>query len=87
MRAHPRFHIHFTPTSSSWLNAVEGFFATLTKRRLKRGVFHSVLDLNQAIRDYIETYNADPKPFAWTAPADAIIKKVNRGKHLLESLH
>ena len=84
---HPRFHVHFTPTSASWLNAVEGFFATMTKRRLKRGVFHSVLDLNQTIRDYIEAHNANPKPFSWTAPAEAIIEKVKRGKHLLESLH
>ena len=87
LAAHPRFHLHFTPTSASWLNAVEGFFATLTRRRLKRGIFHSVLDLNQAIREYIEAHNADPKPFVWTAPADTIIAKVNRGKHLLESIH
>ena len=66
---------------------VEGFFATLSKRRLKRGIFHSVLDLNLAIRDYIEAHNADPKPFVWTAHADTIIAKVNRGKHLLESIH
>ena len=84
---HPRFHLHFTPTGASWLNAVEGFFATLTKHRLKRGVFHSVLHLNQAIRDYIEAHNATPNPFTWTAPAEAIIEKVNRGKHLLESIH
>ena len=87
LEAHPRFHVHFTPTSASWLNAVEGFFATLAKRRLKRGVFHSVLALNQAIRDYIEAHNANSKSFAWTVPAATIIEKVNRGKHLLESLH
>ncbi len=84
---HPRFHIHFTPTSASWLNAVEGLFATLTKRRLKRGIFRSVVELSQAISDYLDAHNADPKPFRWTAPADTIIEKHQRGKHLLESLH
>ena len=84
---HPRFTFHFTPTSCSWLNAVETFFATMTKRRLKRGVFRSVIELNQAIRDYLDAHNADPKPFRWTAPADTIIGKHQRGKHLLESLH
>jgi transposase len=84
---HPRFHVHFTPTSASWINAVEGLFATLTKRRLKRGVFRSVIELNQAIRAYLDAHNADPKPFRWTAPADTIISKHQRGKRLLESLH
>ncbi len=84
---HPRFHLHFTPTSASWLNAVEGLFATLTKRRLKRGVFRSVIELSQAITVYLAAHNADPKPFRWTAPADTIIAKHQRGTHLLESLH
>jgi len=84
---HPRFHVHFTPTSASWINAVEGLFATLTKRRLKRGVFRSVIELNQAIRAYLDAHNANPKPFRWTAPADTIIGKHQRGKRLLESLH
>jgi hypothetical protein len=84
---HPRFHIHFTPTSASWINAVEGLFAALTKRRLRRGVFRSVIELNHAIRDYLDAHNAAPKPFVWTAPADTIIAKHQRGKHLLESLH
>ena len=83
---HPRFHVHFTPTSASWINAVEGLFATLTKRRLKRAVFRSVIELNQAIRDYLAAHNADPKPFRWTAPADTIIGKHQRRKRLLESL-
>jgi transposase len=87
LAAHPRFHIHFTPTSASWLNAVEGLFAALTKRRLKRGVFRSVIELSQAIRDYIDAHNADPKPFRWTKPADTIIAKHRRGKRQLESLH
>jgi hypothetical protein len=84
---HPRFHVHFTPTSASWINAVEGLFATLTKRRLRRGVFRSVIELSQAISDYLDAHNADPKPFHWTAPADTIIAKHQRGKRLLESLH
>uniref|UniRef100_UPI003564C025 IS630 family transposase n=1 Tax=Falsiroseomonas sp. TaxID=2870721 RepID=UPI003564C025 len=84
---HPRFHVHFTPTSASWINAVEGLFATLTRRRLKRRVFRSVIELNQAIRDYLDAHNADPKPCRWTAPADTIIGKHQRGKRLLESVH
>ena len=64
---HPRFVFHFTPTSCSWLNAVETFFATLTKRRLKRGVFRSVVDLQAAINRYLDEANHDPKPFLWTA--------------------
>ncbi len=84
---HPRFHVHFTPTSGSWIDAVEGLFATLTKRRLKRGVLRSLIELNQAIQDYLNAHNADPKPFRWTAPADAIIGKHQRGKRLLKSLH
>ena len=64
---HPRSTFHFTPTSCSWLNAVETFFATLTKRRLKRGVFRSVVDLQAAINRYLAEHNHDPKPFVWTA--------------------
>jgi transposase len=63
---HPRWTFHFTPTSCSWLNAVEGFFAKLTRRRLKRGVFHSVVALQQAINRFIEHHNQEPKPFTWT---------------------
>jgi transposase len=84
---HPRFHVHSTPTSASWINAVEGLFATLTKRRLKRSAFRSVIEPNQTIRDYFDAHNADPKPFRWTAPADTIIGKHQRGKRLLESVH
>ena len=84
---HPRFHVHFAPTGASWINAVEGLSATPTKRRLKRGVFRSVIELNQAIRDHLDAHNADPKPFRRTAPADTIIGKHQRGKRLLESLH
>jgi transposase len=64
---HPRFSFHFTPTSCSWINAVEGFFATLTKRRLKRGVFRSITDLQAAINRYLAEHNENPKPFVWKA--------------------
>jgi transposase len=84
---HPRFVFHFTPTSCSWLNAVEGFFAKLTRRRLKRGVFHSIVDLQAAINRFITEANHDPKPFVWTADPDKIIAAVNRGRQALESIH
>ena len=64
---HPRWIFHFTSTSCSWLNAVETFFAKLTQRRLKRGVFHSLVALQTAINGFVETHNRDPKPFAWKA--------------------
>ena len=70
---HPRWTFHFTPTSASWLNAVEGFFAKLTKRRLKRGVFRSIVDLQAAINRFLAETNDDPKPFVWTADPDQII--------------
>lgn len=74
---HPRFHCHFTPTYSSWLNLVERFFATLTEQQLRRGTHRSVPALERAIRDYLESYNEDPKPFRWTKSADEIIESVN----------
>jgi transposase len=84
---HPRWTFHFTPTSASWLNAVEGFFAKLTNRRLKRGVFRSVAELETAIERFIAETNADPKPFAWTARSNRILAAVKRGKQALESIH
>ena len=63
---HPRFFFHFTPTSCSWLNAVEGFFVKLAKQRLKRGVFHSIVDLQATINRFLEHTNNDPQPFIWT---------------------
>src|SRR5512132_4415234 len=74
--AHPRFHLHFTPTSTSWLNLVERFFAK--KQRIRRGAFNSVAELEKAIMDYLGQHNANPKPFAWTASAGAILEKVAR---------
>ena len=67
---------HFTPTSGSWLNAVETFFSGLTRRRIRRGSFPSILDLQAAINRYIAEHNADPKPFKWTKPADQILAKL-----------
>jgi len=74
---HPRFHCHFTPTYSSWLNLVERFFATLTEQQFRRGTHRSVPALERAIRDYLEIYNEDPRPFRWTKSADEIIASVN----------
>ena len=72
---------------ASWLNAVEGFFAKLTRQRLKRGVFKGIADLQATINRYLAETNQNPKPFAWTADPDAIIEKVRRGKQALESIH
>ena len=88
LRRHPRWVLHFTPTSCSWLNAVEGFFAKLTRRRLKHGVFHSLVDLQAAINRFIREHNdKDAKPFIWTADPDKIIAARNRGFQTLESIH
>src|SRR5918993_4856816 len=84
---HPRFVFHFTPTSCSWLNAVETFFSRLTRRRLRRGVFRSIVDLQAAINRYVEENNAEPKPFVWTADPDVVLGKVNRGTQALASVH
>ena len=84
---HPRFHLHFTPTSASWLNMVERFFAEITRTRIRRGVFTSVAELKSAIMDYLENHNADPKPFIWTKSAGEILEKVARAKQALESQH
>jgi transposase len=75
---HPRWVFHFTPTSGSWLNAVETFFSALTRRRIRRGSFHSIVDLQAAINRYMAEHNDDPKPFSWTKPAGQILAKVNR---------
>jgi len=75
------------PTSASWLNAVKGFFAKRTKRRLTRGVFHSVVDLQAAINRFIDEHNKEPKPFIWTADPNEIIAAVNRGHQTLRTHH
>ena len=75
---HPRWTFHFTPTSASWLNAVENFFSKMTRQRIRRGVFRSIADLQAAIHAYLAQHNASPKPFAWTKSADAILAKLQR---------
>ena len=84
---HPRVTFHFTPTSASWLNAVEGFFAALTKRRLRRGAFLGVVDLQAAINRYLAEHNVDPKPFRWKADPNTIIAAAARGHQTLDSIH
>ena len=87
LTCHPRTFFHFTPTSCSWLNAVEGFFAKLAKQRLKRGVFHSIVDLQATINRILEHTNNDPQPFIWTKDPDKIIAAVRRGHQALDSIH
>jgi transposase len=84
---HKRFHIHFTPTSGSWLNLIERWFGEITRRRIRRGVFHNVPELTAAIGEYIHLNNQDPKPFIWTKKAEEIIEKINRCKATMETLH
>ncbi len=86
LRRHQRFHLHFTPTSSSWLNLVERWFRELTDKALRRGSFNSVPDLITAIEEYLDAHNDDPKPFVWTATAESILEKVRRGRVTLEQV-
>jgi transposase len=83
---HPRFHVHFTPTSSSWLNLVERFFAKLTDKAIRRGIFKSVPDLIGAIEAYLKATNDNPQPFTWTATTDQILEKVRRGRVTLDAI-
>ena len=87
LEKHPRFKLHFTPTSSSWLNLVERWFGEITRKRIRRGVFKSVQELTVAIEEYIRCYNEDPKPFVWTKRADDIINKIAHCKAVFETLH
>ena len=80
MADHPRFHLHFTPTSSSWLNLIERWFRELTDKALRRGDFHSVPDLIASIEKYMDVHNESPRPFVWTAIAESILTKVRRGR-------
>ena len=82
----PRYHLHFTPTSSSWLNQIERWFAEITRKRIRRGTFRSVRDLVRAIHDYVRHYNHNPQPFQWVASASRIIRKVNRYKRTSETV-
>ena len=83
---HPRFHLHFTPTASSWLNLIERWFGKLTDKAIRRGVFHSVPELITAIEAYLEATNDNPQPFLWTATADQILEKVRRGRVALDAI-
>ena len=80
LKRNKRVHLHFIPTSSSWLNLVERFFGIITEKQIRRGVFSSVQDLENKIKDFIEKYNEDSKPFVWTKNAEEIIEKVGRAK-------
>ena len=84
LKRHRRFHLHFTPTSSSWLNQVEHWFRDLTDKNLRRGIFASVPDLIASIQTYIDASNADPKPYVWTATAESILAKVARARNVLD---
>jgi transposase len=86
LKRHPRFHMHFTPTSSSWLNLVERWFREITDKRIRRGVFKSVKELVAAIMDYIEQHNAEPTTFTWTAKAEDILSKVVRARLRLDKM-
>ncbi len=86
LKRNKRFHMHFTPTSSSWLNLVERWFRNITDQRIRRGVFKSVAQLEQAICEYIEHHNANPQGFVWTAKADAILEKVRRARAALNNV-
>jgi len=87
LKKRPRFHLHFTPTSSSWLNLVERWFGEITRKRIRRGVFKSVPELVAAIEDFIQVNNKTPKPFAWTQKVDQILDKVSHCKAAIETLH
>jgi transposase len=86
LKRHKRFHLHFTPTSSSWLNQVERWFRDLTDKNLRRGIFASVPDLIASIQTYLDAHNADPKPYAWTATAESILAKVQRARTSLNQV-
>jgi len=85
-KRNPRFHLHFTPTSASWLNMVERFFRDITDKAIRRGVFRNVPDLTAAIEEYIKAHNSDPKPFIWTSTATDILEKVKRGRRKLNKM-
>ena len=87
LRRHPRFHFHFVPTGSSWMNLVERWFSELTQKRIRRGTFKNVHELVRAIREFLEVYLEDPRPFVWTAKADDILRKVALNRELLVSPH
>ena len=86
LKRHKRFHLHFTPTSSSWLNLVERWFREITDKRIRRGVFRNVKQLIAAIEDYIEKHNDNPRSFTWTAKAEDILVKVRRARTVFDKM-
>ena len=87
IRRHPRFHLHFIPTSSSWVNMVERWFREITDKRIRRGVFRSVPELIAAIEDYMNNHNQNPRVFVWTASVESIMAKIGKCKEALDALH
>ena len=87
LKRHPRFHLHFIPTSSSWLNMVERWFREITDKRIRRGSFKSVPELTSAIMQYLENHNQNPKVFIWSASVERIMSKISKCKEALDSLH
>ncbi len=85
--AHPRYHLHFVPTSSSWLNLVERWFAELTRKQIRRGTYRSVNQLIRAILRFLRQHNDHPRPFVWTASAATILRKVRHCKEALDAAH
>jgi transposase len=87
LQRHPRFHMHFIPTSSSWLNMVERWFREITEKRIRRGTFRNVATLITAIKDYLDNHNQNPHIFVWTAPVERILTKIAKCKEALDALH
>ena len=87
LKRHPRFHLHFTPTSCSWLNMIERWFSEITSKRIRRGSFKNVKELIAAIKQYIDSHNQNPKVFVWTASVESIMRKISKCKDLLETGH
>ena len=87
LSAHPRFHLHFTPTSASWMNMVERFFSELTTKRIRRGIFRTVAELEEAIANYLAAHNDNPRIFVWAKDADTILSKVKKCKEVLRTGH
>ena len=87
LKRHPRFQLHFIPTSSSWLNLIERWFREITDKRIRRGTFESVPALIAAIEDYLANHNQNPRVFIWSAPVDKILAKITKCKEALDSLH
>jgi transposase len=85
LEKHPRFRLHFIPTSSSWLNQIERWLRELTQKRIRRGVFHSVPELIAAIEDYLAAHNENPRPFVWTAEVEKIMEKIARARAAFEA--